>query len=75
MPFPVETLTMIQKGVTGRNPLPCSNGIVLGHLILPGNCASSYGVSFKYSRVIPMRHHGKPARRRDVSERKTRIAL
>jgi hypothetical protein len=75
MPFPVETLTMIQKGVTGRNALPCSNGIVFGHLTLPGNCASLDGVSFNYSRVILMRHHGKPFRRRDVSERKTWIAL
>jgi hypothetical protein len=75
MPFPVETLAMIHKGMPGRNALPRSNGIVLCHLTLPGNCASLNGVSFNYSRVILMRHHGKPVRRRDISERKTWIAL
>jgi hypothetical protein len=75
MPFPVETRTMIQKGVPGRNALPRSNGIVLSHLLLPGNCASLDGVSFNYSRVILMRHHGKPVRRREVSERYPPIAL
>jgi hypothetical protein len=35
MPFPVESRTMIDKGITGRNALPRSNGIVLGHLIPP----------------------------------------
>jgi hypothetical protein len=66
---------MIYKGMPGRNALPRSNGIVLGHLTLPGNCASLDGVSFNYSRVILMRHRGKPVRRRDVSEMEARIAL
>ena len=35
MSFPLETRTMIQKGVTGRNALSRSNGIVLGHLLPP----------------------------------------
>jgi hypothetical protein len=35
MPFPVESRTMIDKGIPGRNALPRSNGIVLGHLIPP----------------------------------------
>jgi hypothetical protein len=75
MPFSVKTFAMVQKGVTGRNPLPRSNGIVLGHLTLPVIARLLDGVSFNYSRVILMRHHGKPVRRRDISERKTRIAL
>jgi hypothetical protein len=75
MPFPVETRTMIYKGMPGRNALPRSNGIVLGHLTLPVIARLLDGVSFNYSRVMLMRHHGKPVRRRDDSERKTRIAL
>jgi hypothetical protein len=40
MPFPVKTLAMVQKGMTDRNALLRSNGIVLGHRSLPGDCTS-----------------------------------
>src|SRR5437879_7632598 len=38
VPFPVEVLTMIQKGTVDRNTLPRPNDIGYGHFTLPVDC-------------------------------------